>query len=107
MAKKSVSYKEYLIEIEENGSVSVSKNGSACDKAKPVLKEIAEQTGFTVEDNWTTQQLGAKLVKFLSDGAPAASAPAASAPAPKSEKPKDEPNVEGSKADIAGARVRV
>ena len=45
MAKKSVSWKKYLIEIDEKGSVKVSKAGTACDNTKAALREIAEDAG--------------------------------------------------------------
>lgn len=106
MAKKSVSWKKYLIEIDEKGSVKVSKAGAACDNTKAALREIAEDAGFAIDEKWNTQQCGAKLAKFLEESAPA------TVDEPKTEKPKvekknDEPQVKASKADIAGARVRV
>lgn len=106
MAKKSVSWKKYLIEIDEKGSVKVSKAGAACDNTKAALREIAEDAGFAIDEKWNTQQVGAKLAKFLEESAPAP------VDKPKTEKPKvekknDEPQVKASKADIAGARVRV
>lgn len=106
MAKKSVSWKKYLIEIDEKGSVKVSKAGAACDNTKAALREIAEDAGFAIDEKWNTQQCGAKLAKFLEESAPAP------VDKPKTEKPKvekknDEPQVRASKADIAGARVRV
>ena len=107
MAKKSVSWKDYLIDIDEKGSVKVSKNGALCDNAKAALREIAEAAGFEVDEKWNTQQFGAKLAKFLEEAAPAAPVAKPKAEAPKTEKKDDEPQVKASKADIAGARVRV
>ena len=107
MAKKSVSWKDYLIDIDEKGSVKVSKNGALCDNAKATLREIAEAAGFEIDDKWNTQQFGAKLAKFLEEAAPAAPVAKPKAEAPKTEKKDDEPQVKASKADIAGARVRV
>lgn len=106
MAKKSVSWKDYIIDIDEKGSVKVSKAGAACDNTKAALREIAEDAGFAIDEKWNTQQCGAKLAKFLEESAPAP------VDKPKTEKPKvekknDEPQVKASKADIAGARVRV
>lgn len=106
MAKKSVFWKDYLIDIDEKGSVKVSKAGSLCDNTKAALREIAEDAGFAIDEKWNTQQCGAKLAKFLEEAAPAP------VEKPKTEKPKvekknDEPQVKASKTDIAGARVRV
>ncbi len=106
MAKKSVSWKKYLIEIDEKGSVKVSKAGAACDNTKAVLREIAEDAGFAIDEKWNTQQVGAKLAKFLEEAAPAP-VEKPKAEKPKVEKKNDEPQVKASKADIAGARVRV
>ena len=105
MAKKSVSWKEYLIDIDEKGSVKVSKSGAVCDNAKVALRDIAGAVGFEIDEKWNTQQLGAKLAKFLEEAAPAPVAKP-KAEAPKTEKDED-PQVKASKADIAAARVRV
>ena len=106
MAKKSVSWKKYLIEIDEKGSVKVSKAGAPCDNAKAALREIAADAGFEIDEKWNTQQCGAKLAKFLEEAAPAP-VEKPKAEKPKVEKKNDEPQVKASKADIAGARVRV
>ena len=106
MAKKSVSWKKYLIEIDEKGSVKVSKAGAACDNTKAALREFAEDAGFAIDEKWNTQQVGAKLAKFLEESAPAAPVAKPKAETPKTEK-KEDPQVKASKADIAGARVRV
>lgn len=106
MAKKSVSWKKYLIEIDEKGSVKVSKAGAACDNTKAALREIAEDAGFAIDEKWNTQQCGAKLAKFLEEAAPAP-VDKPKAEKPKNERKNDEPQVKASKADIAGARVRV
>ena len=106
MAKKSVSWKKYLIDIDEKGSVKVSIAGSVCDNTKAALREIAEDAGFAIDEKWNTQQCGAKLAKFLEEAAPAP-VEKIKAEKPKVEKKNDEPQVKASKADIAGARVRV
>ena len=89
MADKSmkVTYREYVVEADEKGSISVTKNGEVCDNAKGALREIAQQAGFEVDPNWTSRQFGSKLIKFLSEGTPA---PAAKEPEPKKEEPKKE-----------------
>ena len=103
MAKKTASFKNYLIEIEENGSVKVSKDGTACDNTKAALREIADAAGFEIDEKWNTQQCGSKLAKFLDEAAPASKP----ADKPKVEKNDEAPQVKASKADIEGARVRV
>lgn len=103
MAKKSASFKNYFIEIDENGSVKVSKDGTACDNTKAALREIANAAGFEIDEKWNTQQCGSKLVKFLDEAAPAEKP----SEKPKAEKNDEAPQVKASKADIEGARVRV
>jgi len=106
MAKKSVSWKEYLIEIDEKGSVKVAKAGVPCDNTKASLREIADAAGFVFDEKWNTQQCGAKLAKFLEEAVPVpVEKPIAEKP--KVEKKEEELQVKASKADIAGARVRV
>ena len=106
MAKKSVSWKKYIIDIDEKGAVKVTKAGAVCDNTKAALREIAQEVGFDIDEKWNTQQVGAKLAKFLEEAAPAP-VEKPKADKPKVEKKDEEPKVKASKADIAGARVRV
>lgn len=93
MADKSmkVTYREYVVEADEKGSISVTKNGEVCDNAKGALREIAQQAGFEVDPNWTSRQFGGKLIKFLSEGTPAPVASAKEAESKKEEPKKEEP----------------
>lgn len=106
MAKKSVSWKKYLIDIDEKGAVKVTNAGAVCDNTKAALRDIAQEAGFEIDEKWNTQQVGAKLAKYLEEAAPAP-VEKPKADKPKVEKKDDEPKVKASKADIAGARVRV
>ena len=65
--QSSVSYEDYVVTINEDKSISVTLKGDLCDNTKKALREIAELVGFEVDDKWTTRQLGAKLVAFLSE----------------------------------------
>ena len=99
MAKRSVSWNNFIIEIDEKGGIKVTKSGAACENTKATLREIAQKVGFEIDEKWNTQQVGAKLAKFLEEAAPAP------VEKPKAEKPKvekkdDEPKVKASKADI-------
>lgn len=97
MAKKQVSYGDYEVIVEDGGKIVVMQSGQVLPNAKAGLRAIAEAAGFDFDPNWTTQQGGSKLVKFLAS-APAAAAPAQakavqSQPAPvakNNNKPKDE-----------------
>ena len=63
--KKSASCGDYTIDILADNKVIAKKGGAVCDNAKGTMREIAAQVGFAVDANWTTQQLGSKLVDFL------------------------------------------
>lgn len=65
MAKKSAISGEYIITIEDSGSVRVCK---IYDNVKESLREAAEAKGFEYDPAWTTRQFGAKLVKEYGDG---------------------------------------
>ena len=67
--KKSASCGDYTIDILADNKVIAKKGGAVCDNAKGTMREIAAQVGFAVDANWTTQQLGSKLVDFLKTGA--------------------------------------
>ena len=85
--KKTATYGEYVINVANDNSIEVLKNGVVCDVAKAALRDIASLVGFSVDPDWNTRQLGAKLVDFLNENNPA---PVASAPKvePKQEEPK-------------------
>lgn len=53
---------EYTIAQRDNGAIEVFR---VYDNTKEALREIAEATGFAIEENWTTRQLGSKLVDFI------------------------------------------
>lgn len=59
MAKKSAISGEYIIQIEDSGTVVVYR---IYDNVIGSLREIAEQKGFEYDPNWTTRQFGAKLI---------------------------------------------
>ena len=108
MAAKQATYGDYVITKEDNGKIVVTKGGEVCPNSKQALREISDQLGYTVDDSWTTQQFGAKLIAQL-QGEIQSPAPVKETEVnatPVKEK-KDLPNVKASAADIAGARVRV
>lgn len=65
MAKKSAIAGEYIITVEDSGTVRVCK---IYDNVKGSLREIAEQKGFEYDPQWTTQQFGSRIVKEFGDG---------------------------------------
>jgi len=62
MAKKIVESGEYVVSIEDNGSIKVYRD---YDNVKGALREIAEKVGFEYDNDWTTRQFGAKLIAHL------------------------------------------
>lgn len=108
MAAKQATYGDYVITKEDNGKIVVTKEGEVCPNSKQALREISAQLGYTVDDSWTTQQFGAKLIAQLQgeiqSPAPVKGTEVNATPV---EEKKDLHNVKASAADIAGARVRV
>lgn len=65
MAKKSAISGEYIITVEDSGSIRVCK---IFDNVKGSLRECAEAKGFEYDPNWTTRQFGSKLIKEFGEG---------------------------------------
>lgn len=65
--QSSASYEDYVITINEDKSISVTLKGNLCDNTKKALREIAELVGFEYDKEWTTRQLGSKLIDFLNE----------------------------------------
>ena len=65
MAKKSAISGEYIITVEDSGTVRVCK---IYDNVKGSLRECAEAKGFEYDPNWTTRQFGSKLINEFGDG---------------------------------------
>ena len=65
MAKKSAISGEYIVTVEDNGTVRVCK---IFDNVKGSLRECAEAKNFEYDPEWTTRQFGSKLVKEFGDG---------------------------------------
>ncbi len=65
MAKKSAISGEYIVTVEDSGTVRVCK---IHDNVKGALRECADAQGFEYDSNWTTRQFGSKLIKEYGDG---------------------------------------
>lgn len=57
---------EYLIHRRENGSIETFREYGK-GNVIGALREVAKTVGFEVDLNWTTQQLGNKLVDFINN----------------------------------------
>lgn len=64
MAKKSAISGEYIITVEDSGSITVHR---VYDNTKGALREIAEKVGFEYDENWNTRTFGSTLVDFLNE----------------------------------------
>ena len=62
MAKKSVIAGEYILSVLDSGSIEIYR---IYDNVKGALREVAEKEGFEYDTNWTTRQLGSKLIDYL------------------------------------------
>ena len=65
MAKKSAISGEYLIQVEDSGSVVVWR---IFDNVKASLREIAALKEFEYNPDWTTRQFGSHICKEFGDG---------------------------------------
>ncbi|MCR5550383.1 MAG: hypothetical protein K6F40_05570 [Bacteroidales bacterium] len=52
----------YVIHVLESGSIETYRT---YDVQKEALREIAEKVGFEYDPEWTTRQLGSKLIDFI------------------------------------------
>lgn len=64
MAKKSAISGEYMLSVQESGSIEVYR---VYDNVKGALREVAEKEGFEYDPDWTTRQLGSKLIDFINE----------------------------------------
>ncbi|MCQ2113806.1 MAG: hypothetical protein MJY52_01940 [Bacteroidaceae bacterium] len=65
MVKKEQKFKNWIIQIQDRGSITVSKDGKVCDNVKSALKTIADENNWSVKAEWTTQELGRFVVDVL------------------------------------------
>ena len=60
-----VTHGAWTLELAENKSVKMYKNGELCEKTSPALRELAAEVGFTYDPGWNTRQFGSKLFAQL------------------------------------------
>ena len=65
MAKKSAISGEYIIQVEDDGSIVVFR---IFDNVKASLREAAQLKEFAYDPEWNTRQFGKKLCKEFGDG---------------------------------------
>lgn len=68
MAKKSAISGEYIINIEDSGTVRVLK---IYDNVMGSLREIAASKDFEIDPKWNTQETGRRIVREFGDGSTA------------------------------------
>lgn len=64
MAKKSAISGEYMLSVQESGSIEVYR---VYDNVKGALREVAEKEEFEYDPDWTTRQFGSKLIDFINE----------------------------------------
>lgn len=62
---KKVNHGAWTLEIADDKSVKIYKNGEPCKKTSPALRELAAEVGFTYDPGWNTRQFGSKLFAHL------------------------------------------
>ena len=65
MVKKSAISGEYIITVEDSGTVRVCK---IYDNVIGSLREIAATKNFEIDPKWNTQETGRRIVKEFGDG---------------------------------------
>ncbi|MBO4503437.1 MAG: hypothetical protein J5730_01305 [Bacteroidales bacterium] len=55
---------DYVIRVLDSGSIETYRT---YEVQKEALREIASKVGFEYDKEWTTQQLGSKLIDFIND----------------------------------------
>lgn len=65
MAKKSAISGEYIITVEDSGSIRVCR---IYDNVIGSLREICQAHGMEYDPKWTTQQMGSKVIKQFGEG---------------------------------------
>lgn len=65
MIKKSANYKNWTIEFLDTKQIVVKQDGVVCEKSKPVLRQIAEDLNYEIDETWITNYLGHALIEFI------------------------------------------
>jgi len=65
MAKKSAISGEYIVTVEDSGTVRVCK---IYDNVIGALRECAELNSFAYDDKWNTRRFGATLIREFGEG---------------------------------------
>lgn len=64
MAKKAT-YEDYVITIEDNKSVHVTKDGKLCGNTSAALRDIAKAINFELDPKWGPHRMGANIYKAI------------------------------------------
>ncbi|MDE5586332.1 MAG: hypothetical protein K2I92_08325 [Muribaculaceae bacterium] len=65
MAKKTATYANYELRVEDNGKIVILNDGQLVQNAKGAIRTIAADVSFTIDPKWNTQSAGRKLIDFL------------------------------------------
>ena len=65
MAKKTATYANYELRVEDNGKIVILNDGQRVQNAMGAIRTIAADVSFTIDPKWNTQSAGRKLIDFL------------------------------------------
>lgn len=83
MAKKTATYANYELRVEDNGKIVILNDGQLMQNAMGAIRNIAADVNFTLDPKWNTQSSGRKLIDFLNNSSASETTPASEF-APKS-----------------------
>ena len=66
---KTVSYKNYTVTKHESGTIETTVNGRIISPTKPILRELAQELGVSLENKngnlHITRQLGVLIIRAI------------------------------------------
>lgn len=83
MAKKTATYANYELRVEDNGKIVILNDGQLMQNTMGAIRSIASEVSFALDPKWNTQSSGRKLIDFLNSSGSATTP--VSAPIPKSD----------------------
>lgn len=69
MAKKTATYANYELRVEDNGKIVILNASRLMPNAKGAVRTIAAEVNFTLDPKWNTQSAGRKLIDYLNKSA--------------------------------------
>ena len=99
MAKKTATYANYELRVEDNGKIVILNDGQPVQNSMGAIRTIAADVSFTLDPKWNTQSSGRKLIDFLN------STKTASATSVRAEEPAAPASIASVKAEESSAHT--